>query len=149
MSYYMRFVTTDERETSLTMLEEFFKQSDPAYSIVDVQTHAPESGTLTFNNAPYGVIEINKPEDGLFDDEIQELKESLEDAEGKGKKIVSQILRKAKAIIAVQVLFQDRQPEETLSKIDPLWHWLFENRKGLLQVDDEGYYDGTQLILEA
>ena len=149
MSYYMRFITTDERETSLTMLEEFFKQSDPAYSIVDVQAHAPESGTLTFNNALYGVIEINKPEDGLFDDEIQELKESLEDAEGKGKKIVSQVLRKARAIIAVQVLFQDRQPEDTLSKIDPLWHWLFENRKGLLQVDAEGYYDGTQLILEA
>ena len=135
MGYYMRYISVDEREISLAALENLFKQSDAAYSFVDIQPLPRESGTLTYQHEPYGVIEINKPGDGLFEDEIQELKELLEDVDGTGKKAVVQVLANAKAIVAIQVLFQERKREETLGRIDPLWQWLFDNRKGLLQAN--------------
>ena len=147
MGYSMRYISVDEHEISLAVLENIFKQSDAAYSFVDIQPQPRESATLTYHHEPYGAIEINKPGDGLFEDELHDLKEFLEDIDGMGKKAVVQVLANAKAIVAVQVLFQGRKPEETLGRIDPLWQWLFDNREGLLQVDGEGYYDGTQLIL--
>jgi hypothetical protein len=29
-----------------------------------------------------------------------------------------------------------------------LWDWLFENYKGLVQAENEGYYNASELILE-
>ena len=50
--------------------------------------------------------------------------------------------------VAVRVLDQGREPEETLAKLDPLWQWLLANREGLLQAEGEGYYGATGLILQ-
>ena len=86
MGYYMRYISVDKREISMTELENALKQSDPLYSFTDVIAQPRESGTLTYNDDLYGVIEINRSGDGLFEEEIQEFKKSLEDAEGKGKK---------------------------------------------------------------
>ena len=96
----------------------------------------------------YGVVEVNRPGDGLFEEEIGELKEFVEDVRGKRKADVLKTLSEARAIVAVQVLFGDRQVEATLHKFLPLWEWLISNRKGLLQADDEGYYDQTGRILK-
>lgn len=140
MGYYMRFITTDENETTLSTLEEALKQIDPAYSIT-------ASGELTHGDDLYGVIEINRPGDELFDEEIEELREIVEDVRGKRRADVLKTLGEATAIIAVQVLWEDRQPEATLEKLNPLWQWLFSHRTGLLQADDEGYYDARGLVL--
>ena len=56
-------------------------------------------------------------------------------------------LTNATSIIAVRVLWQGREPEPTLEKLDALWNWLLSNRTGLMQADDEGYYDSSGLIL--
>ncbi len=85
----------------------------------------------------------------LFDEEIEELREFLEDAEGVRKPEVMQTLNDAKVIVALQVLQQGRATdEETLERIDSLWEWLFANYKGLMQADAEGYYDAQGLVLE-
>jgi hypothetical protein len=84
----------------------------------------------------------------LFDDERAELIESADQGEGPGKAAVLETLRDARIILAVQVLFGNGDPEETLDALDPLWSWLQENRQGLLQADGEGYYDANGLILE-
>lgn len=142
MGYYMRFIMVDGPEISLPSLEQALKRIDPAYSIL-------ESGELKHGSDLYGVIEINRPGDGLFDEEIEELKEFVEDARGRRRKDVLKVLDNAKAIVAVQVLWQGRETEPTLQKIDPLWQWLFSHCKGLLQADGEGYYDDQfRLILE-
>lgn len=149
MGYYMRFITTDATETTPAILEQALKAADSRYSIT-------ESGELKHGGGLYGAVEINRPGDGLFDEEIEELKEFVEDAQmgwlsflrGKRKADVVKTLDSAKAIVAVQVLFGDRQAQATIRKLDPLFQWLFVNRKGLLQVDDEGYYDQTGRILK-
>ncbi len=141
MSYYMRFITTDSPETMLSILEQALKETDSQYSIA-------ESGELKHGNDVYGVVEVNRPGDGLFEEEIGELKESMQDVRGKRKADVLKTLDEARAIVAVQVLFCDRQLEATLQKLDPLWEWLLSHRKGLLQADGEGYYDQTGRILK-
>jgi hypothetical protein len=148
MGYYMRYITTDKQEITIALLESVLKQIDPQYSIANAQTTSSQSGDLMYGNEIYGQIEINSAGDNLFEEELEELKELLEDSKGKGKKIVSQTLSNAKTTVAIQVLWQERETEATLSKIDPIWKWLFANRKGLLQPDGEGYYDGTKLILK-
>lgn len=35
----------------------------------------------------------------------------------------------------------------TLDRLVPLWTWLQANRRGLIQADGEGYYDGQELIM--
>ena len=125
----MRFIVTDEKDVSLSVLESGLKQNDAAYSI-ERDDESDDEGELRFNGDLYGVIEINRPGDGLFDEEIVELKEFLEDAEGERKSEVLQTLNEAKAIIAVQVLWQGRETDETLEKIAPLWEWLYATAKG-------------------
>ena len=57
-------------------------------------------------------------------------------------------LERGTAIVAVRVLWRGREPDETLDMLSPLWEWLFANRTGILQADDEGWYHGPDLILE-
>src|SRR5262249_17915554 len=113
MAYYMRFISTDETETTRSILEQALQQADPRYSIT-------ESGQLRHGDDLYGLVEINLPDDGLFEEELSELKESVEEARGTTRADVLKTLNEAKAIVAVQVLWQGRKPEPTLQKIDPL-----------------------------
>jgi hypothetical protein len=124
----------------LPAIEKGLKGFDPSYSI--------EDDHLKLGNAVYGAIEINAPGDGLFDEEIEWMLEEVEESEGEGKTKVKRALEQAKAIVALQVLWQGRGTEETMEKLEPLWEWLFANRQGLLQADAEGYYDSSGLILE-
>ena len=141
MSYYVRYISTDVTDTTRSTLQQALKERDSQYFIA-------ESGELKHGEEVYGVVEINRSGDGLFEEEIEELKEFVKDVRGKRKPDVLKTLDDAKAIVAVQVLFGDRQTEATLQKVDPLWEWLISHRSGLLQADDEGYYDQTGRILK-
>lgn len=148
MGYYMRFFDTSEKPLTIGEIEGALRQVDPTYRL-----EAPESGKvpqadLFFRDGLYAEIEINAPGDGLFEDEIAEMLEFLEDAEGKGRKRVEEVLKGARRIVSVRVLGQNRESEDTLAGIDPLWRWLFSTRAGLLQADGEGYYDADELVLE-
>ena len=50
--------------------------------------------------------------------------------------------------VALRVLYQGRESEQTLTKIDPLLVWLMMHREGMLHVDGEGFYEGEELIFE-
>lgn len=140
MGYYMRFIMTDGSETTLAGIEQGLRQIDTAYSV-------GSSGELHHGTDLYAQIDINRLGDEMFDDEIAELKEFVEDVRGKRKKDVLKVLDEAKTILAVQVLWEDRDADATLDRLSPLWDWLFSNRTGLLRADGEGYYDTSGLIL--
>lgn len=142
----MRFFVAGAEEISLSTIEIALKQVDAAYAITDRISGQREAGMLVYENGAYGQVEINRPGDGLFEEEIEEFREGAEEAASAGEARVLEVLEAAKAIVAVQVLFQERETEATLRRIDPLWLWLFENRGGLLQVDGEGWYDRSELI---
>ena len=148
MGYYMRFITADERDVSLSTLEAALKETDAAY-LIERDEESDREGVLTYKGEIYGQVEVNQPGDGIFDEEIGELRESVGEAEGAAKSEVLGVLNRAQATVAVRVLDQGREPEETLAKLDPLWQWLLANREGLLQAEGEGYYGATGLILQA
>lgn len=140
----MRYVVGDERAVSLDEIGRALAAVDKRYRL----QHADNTGTLSHGATLIAQVEVNVPGDGLFDEERDELIEFAEDAEGGGKQRVLEMLRGARALVAAQVLFGTGETESTLQLLDPLWHWLSEHRRGLLQADGEGYYDGADLVLE-
>ena len=143
----MRFISTDDQGVTLAQLESAFRLTSPAYSIERDESDDIE-GLILYGQEKYAQVEINVPGDGLFEEEIDELIDFISDANGPRRAEVSDVLNRARTIVAVQVLFQGRSTEETLSKLDPLWTWLLENRNGLMQAGGEGYYDKAGLVLE-
>ena len=144
MGYYMRYIAADERSIGLADIRKGFAEAGTEY---EVDGEEPEA-TISYQGKPIGHVTLNVPGDGLFEeerDELIELVEGGDDAPTRGR--VVSTLRIARAIVAVQVLFGDGDTDETLDRLVPLWTWLQANRRGLIQADGEGYYDGPKLIL--
>jgi hypothetical protein len=148
MGYYMRYIIAEPKDVKLSFLESALKKMDSAYSMENVQPGPPEMGELNYGDSVYGVLEINKPGEEIFEEELEELVQWVQESKGRKKRKIIKILKSSKAIIAIQILMQDRDTEQTLQKIDPIWEWLFANYKGLMQADGEGYYDQSGLIHE-
>lgn len=142
----MRFVSEDEKPVTTTELRDALLAAGPGYEV----TLDDVSATILHAGAPIAHVEINVPGDGLFDEERDELMEFVADSDGErsSKSRVLEALGAARTIVAAQVLFGTGDTETTLSRLDPLWRWLFRHRLGLLQADGEGYYDARGLVLQ-
>jgi hypothetical protein len=143
MGYYLRFITTDTNLIDLVKIGQVLQSTDPKYALEIKGKNA----TLHYDNEAYADLEINLPGDELFEEEIEELLEFLEDVKSRKKKRIQTTLKEAKQIFAAQVVFGGREPEVTFDRIDPIWEHLFEHHKGLLQTDGEGYYDSPEHLL--
>ena len=141
----MRFVSTDTRPVTATELRDALGGAGPGYEVLIDDTVA----TILHDGATIAHVEINVPGDGLFDEEREELMEFVTDADGDRpqKARVLEALTNARTIVAVQVLYGTGDTESTLAALDPLWSWLFQNRRGLLQAGGEGYYDADGIVL--
>ncbi len=148
MSYYMRFIVTDEKPINLTLLQEILRTADREYGLDRDEDPLSEVANLMYDGEILGEIEINRPDSEIFDEERIELQEAVHESACMEHKQVLDTLNQAQAIIALRVLWQGRKSEATLERIDPLWKWLFDNRDGLLQVDGEGYYNKSGLVCE-
>ena len=141
VGYYMRFFVEGDRVSSKNALTDVFTRAGAEYQLVD--------GVLSRGAAQFASIEINRRGDELFQEEIDEFREFLEDAdEGPAKVRVLQCLDSAMGTVAVHVLFGNRDTEGTLDARTPLWETLFSRYDGLLQADGEGFYEGDNLILK-
>lgn len=145
MSYYMRYLLADDRPVSVADVETFFATLDGEYA-----TEGGEDEVVVNHTGDaIAYITFNAPGDGLFEEELEELREFADDAEdGPGKRQVLATLEGARQIVAAQILMGGRDPEAVLSALDPFWAWLFAERKGLMQADGEGYYNAEGQILE-
>ncbi|MEL6177969.1 MAG: hypothetical protein AAFS10_03405 [Myxococcota bacterium] len=147
MGYYMRYITTTSNIPTLDAIRSSLQTMDTHYRLTSVEP-SEMSAELFFDEAIVGELDINMRGDGLFDEEIKELRDFVEhDAIGDRAPVLA-ALTEATAIIAVRVLWGERDTETTMALLDPLWSWLLEHYSGLLQADSEGYYDGSGLILE-
>jgi hypothetical protein len=145
----MRFFDTSVKPLTLGEIEAALRQVDPAYRVECSENSKRPCGDLYRGEDVYAALEINVPGDGLFNEEIAEMLEFLEDADGEvGRVRVESVLREAQRTLSVQVLWQERETDQTLATLMPLWDWLFATRPGLLQADGEGYYAGDELVLK-
>jgi hypothetical protein len=144
MSFYVRYYITDEDDLSLAQLEAGLKEFDSSYAV----PHQADAGELHYAGDVYAQIEINRPGDGLFDEELEETIDGVALTGGPRAQQVIDTLREVRQTVALRVLWQGRDSEQTLTKIDPVLVWLMMNREGMLQVDGEGFYEGEELIFE-
>ena len=143
MSYYLRYLSADPRPVTLDDLGAALAAADRSYLVEE-----DAAGALVhFGDRLIAQLEINVPGDGLFEEELAELHELAEEGSGAGRERVAEVVAGAKALVAVQVLWDGEEADAALGRLDPLWEWLFRERPGLLQADGEGFYDSGRLIL--
>jgi len=146
MGYLMRYISTDTHEITLPLIEAALQQIDPAYTISNVEIN--DLGDLMYGDVRVAIIEINRPGDDMFEDDLAEFKEVVGEGVSSNETVVHNTLENATALIVIEVFWQGDQVESTLAKVDPLWDWLFAHYEGLSQADNEGFYDRSGLILE-
>jgi hypothetical protein len=146
MGYLMRFFVISAEELSLNQLGEAMQQVDVRYLLAN--TEVPDMADLLFDGVLLAVLEINRPGDDIFEDDLAE----FSDVVGPGNTLeeirVRDVLGQTQALVAAEVFWEGTDAEAALAKLDPLWDWLFEKVDGLAQADTEGFYDRAGLVLE-
>ena len=146
MGYLMRYISTDAHPITLTLIEAALKQLDSAYAIVNIEVN--DLGDLMYGDTHCAIIEINRPGDEMFEDDLSEFQDLVGKGDSPGEQLVRETLSNATALIVIEALWQGEDAEPILAKIDRLWDWLFANYQGLSQADSEGFYDMSGLIVE-
>jgi hypothetical protein len=103
---------------------------------------------LLLGSQRLAIIEINRPGDDIFEDDLAEFMDMVGKGDLPGEVRVRETLTATRALVVIEAFWEGEDAESTLSKIDPLWDWLFANHTGLSQADAEGFYDASGLILE-
>ncbi len=138
MPFFMRFFDTSQQGLELEELRPIFTQ--PAKLSVE--------GDLHLNDIPIAMISIEDKGDSLFEEDIEEFQELLEDEPSAVAREVEIILDKCQRIVVVQLFTSQGSLEDSLQRIDLLWNHLTASRTGLVQVDGEGFYNSERLILD-
>lgn len=146
MGYFMRYISTDARPVTFATLDEVLAAVDTKYALR--ATDLDELVEVLYDGQLYGQVEIDSPEDELFEDDISAFTEMLGEPKTDGERTVAAALAAAQQIVAVEMFWEGTDGEATFSKFDPLWDWLFANRTGILQADTEGFYSTEGLLVE-
>ena len=146
MGYYMRYISADERPLNLTAMGEALSAIDPRYRMRP--TDLDDLVEVVYDDKMYGQIEINGTDDELFEDDISAFIEMIGEATTQEERLVTSTLTAATQIIAVEMFWEGTDSEATFALFDPLWDWLFANRRGILQADSEGFYSADGLLVE-
>jgi hypothetical protein len=145
MSYYMRFVSTSDQPVDISELTTALAEADPHYNVETSEDEA--TFLLSYAGHTFASVEINHPDDDIFSEEVAELLESLGEESGPETDQVVAAMQRATEIVAFQILIGDGE-YDTYELIGPVWEWLFANYQGLLQADEEGFYDVNGLLLQ-
>lgn len=150
MGYYLRYISTDVDPLDLAVLMQGLREIDAGLEIRrSSDREMGQDGELYCGDELYAQIEVSLPGDGLFDEELDELRERSESIEPEqDRERVGEVLGNARAIVAVRVLWGGRASEATLERFDVLWDFLFDNWSGLLQDDGGGYHDRSGRFIE-
>jgi hypothetical protein len=143
MSYYMRYIFTDPAAPDLNALETVLTTADPAFNLL-IDPAASNIADVFYSDDAYGVLEINQPGGDIFEEDIEDLTEAVSYHDDPRKDIVLRTLKAATGLVALQVT---EAGHAYLERFDPLWDWLFERYNGLLQVDEQGFFDAHERIL--
>ncbi len=142
MSYFMRYILTRD-DLSLSDLDTALRQIDPQFAI-QIDQSAADTGDLYYGEDVYGELSVNRAGDLVFKEDLDELRDVLKDIDDPLKGHVLSALDSARTMVALHVL---QAGDENPDILDQLWDWLFDHFAGLLQVDDEGYYNRDSLVL--
>jgi hypothetical protein len=131
MSFYTRYVVTDERPIQLDDLEAALRIAHPDYAI--------EQGLLRLGSREIGLIDISVRGDPICDGDLELLVRQADNNNPRHAAIASQI-EQARSLVCVQRLASmDDKAEDFLV---PLWDWLLHHRSGVLASEGGGFVVG-------
>jgi hypothetical protein len=130
VSYYIRYVVTDDRAVTLPELEQVLQQVDPTCAI--------DGDLIVWGDEEYGQIDITCPGDPICDGDLNLLERLAE--KKRHREVIRNSLRNAKSLVTVQPLWA--ADDATVEKIlNPLWEWLLANRAGVLAVEGGHFFN--------
>lgn len=103
-----------------------------------------DGGELTCGPELIGEVEIAVSGSDLFDEDLQTKIQECQRANA--HQVVSR-LQVSNSIVTIRVIDGDRDPAVTWDMLSPVWTVLPSLSPGLTQVDGQGIYDGSQLIV--
>lgn len=156
MGYYTRVFCTADQKPTIREVIEACNRDDLDINVEDNHSDLQSTNwtdfTLVydFNQKPLLVdLHTLGNSNGLVEEEIEEFLELIEvaDAYASDKKKVIAHLEKTKYIVSIQL------PVSDMTKMgyevnDRLMNYFEENYEGMIQEDDEGFYDKGRLFLE-
>lgn len=146
MSHFLRFLCTDEAALTAEQVERALKGVDERYELRDPEIASATLTDLFFDGELLAELDINTADDEIVRAEIRKLSDRLPASDGERARRVRDTLDRTRWLVAAE-MFQHRDRTETRQRLEPLWRWLFGERRGLLQVDGEGYRDADGLVL--
>jgi hypothetical protein len=132
MSYYIRYFA--ESPVTIKGLANAIKALDPQYKI--------DGGDLMCGADVIAEIGVDNAGSDLFVEELSARVAGLEQVGGEGAQYAMARLRGVQSIVAIRV-----DPAVAWDMLRPLWTVLPTVSTGLTQVDGQGYYDGSTLVV--
>ena len=106
-----------------------------------------DGGELMHGKELLGEIEINATGSDLFAEDLAAKVDELGRVASPGARQVISRLHRTASIVTLNVLDGARDPAVTWEMLTPLWTVLPSLATGLTQMDGQGFYDGSQLVV--
>lgn len=143
VSNFLRYILTDGAPPTLAEIDQGLSMINRAYAI-DADLVEPSFGDLYFEDRLLAEIELNIPDDDVFEDDVADIIEELQKQDDPNREIPLRVMGDATGMVAINL---KRDGYDNFGLVRPLLDWLFDHRKGLLQIDLDGFYDRDQRII--
>jgi hypothetical protein len=133
MSYYVRYFA--ENPVTLKALSAAIKSIAPDYKI--------DGGDLMRGQDVLAEIGVDSAGSDLFVEELNTRLWAVAQVGGQAAQWVTSRIRGTQSIISVRV-----DPAVSWDLLGPLWQSMTSLAPGLTQVDGQGFYDGSNLVIQ-
>lgn len=134
MGYYIRHFVAGDGPADFEEVRRAILSAAPGKEIQDE--------VLSCDGDDWAVVSLNLPGDGLFEAEIAEFEELVdEEYTWAAKRRLRKHLARCRAIIGFQVLSGGTEGSEATDRLEPAILGVARTWPGLTQVDGEGFYD--------
>ena len=133
MSYCVRYFA--ESPVTLKALSAAIKSSAPDYKI--------DGGDLMHGQGVLAEIGVDSAGSDLFIEELNTHLFAVAQVGGQAAQWVTSRIRDTQSIISVRV-----DPAVSWDLLGPLWQSMTSLARGLTQVDGQGFYDGSNLVIQ-
>lgn len=133
MSYYVRYFA--ENPVTLKALSAAIKSIAPDYKI--------DGGDLMRGQDVLAEIGVDSAGSDLFVEELNSRLWSVAQVGGQAAQWVTSRIRGTQSIISVRV-----DPAVEWDLLGPLWQSMTSLASGLTQIDGQGFYDGSNLVIQ-
>ncbi|MFN8379266.1 MAG: hypothetical protein U0452_11405 [Anaerolineae bacterium] len=135
----MRFFMSDGPPPSLDDLAAMVAASNPP-GMLARDAAEPARGDLFFGDVLYAEIEVNAPGDEIFEEDRLDLLDELAKQDDPNAAEAVDAVRWATGAVVLRVY---EPGHDDWPRLNLIVDWLFDTRAGLLQVDEEGFFDRT------